>query len=198
MFVGNSTISIVEQYRLQLQTDLPITFLLPHKNDVVFEKLFHVIQAEVHSNREAMLFQGELGSCVFIMDTNAPFIKTKREENEGLVKAYHATFAELANSYDSVLLIGESSCSFDAVVMQYMIEQLYGQQKQAHVISWCPIQSELAQENNASLLQTIAKFNVEHTIVTAQDDEPDGFLSLFKAYNREIAQTVNRVFQEKQ
>ena len=198
MFVGSSTISIVEQYRLQLQTESPVTFLLPHKNEVVLKKLFHVIQADFHDNVHGLAYNGELGSCYFIVDEQEPFIKIKREDNEALVRANQSIFVEFGKRYDRVLLIGESSCSFDAVVIEYMLEQLYMLNKSAHVISWCPIQSELARENNASLLQAIEKYGAQHTVVTAQDEEPDGFLSLFKAYNREIALVVDRVFQEQQ
>ncbi|MER1998160.1 MAG: hypothetical protein ABS882_00180 [Lysinibacillus sp.] len=198
MFVGSSSISIVEQYRLQLQTENPVTFLLPHKNEVVLKKLFHVIQAEFHGDVEKLSYNGELGSCYFIVDEQEPFIKIKREDNEALVRANQSVFVDFAKQYDHVLLIGESSCSFDAVVIEFMLEQLYALKKSAHVISWCPIQSDLARENNTALLQAIKKYGVQHTVVTAQDEEPDGFLSLFKAYNREIALVVDRVFQGQQ
>lgn len=196
VFVGNSTISIVEQYRLQLQTNLPIVFLLPHKNEVVLKKLYEVIQSDLHDDPNALAFSGVLGSCYFLIDPNEPYIKTKREDNEQLVRANQHIFQELITNFDELLLIGESSCSFDSVVIEYMLEQVHLLGKQGHVISWCPIQSELAMQNNEALEQAIEKFGVKHTIVTAKDEEPDGFLSLFKAYNREIAQVVNSVFQQ--
>lgn len=194
MFIGNSTISIVEQYHLHLHTSMPVTFILPHKNEVVLKKLFNVIESDIHDN-EAVTFQGEQGSCYFIIDRQEPFMKTKREDNEALVKAHTTIFAELAQSYDRVILIGESSCSFDAVVMEVMLEQLHMLGKSAYVLSWCPIQSALAAENNAALQAAVNKYDAQQTIITAEDDNPDGFLSLFKAYNREIAQAVDEVFQ---
>ena len=196
VFIGNSTISIVDQYRLQLQANLPILFLLPHKNEVVFEKLFHVLKADPKSDRAVNLIEGELGSCIFITDKKSPYIKTKREENEKLVQQYEQWLTNVVDDFDFLFLIGESSCSFDAVVMEYLIDQLTLKNKKGHVVSWCPIQSELAQENNQSLLEKIEQHHIAHTVVVADDTEPDGFLSLFKAYNKEIAQTVHRIFQQ--
>lgn len=195
VFVGNSTISIVEQYRLHLQSNMPVTFILPHKNEVVLKKLFDVIQSDMHGT-DAMQFNGDAGSCYFIIDEQEPFMKTKREDNEALVSKHHAIFSELAQGYKHVVLIGESSCSFDAVVMEALLEQLHIMGKSAHVLSWCPIQSPLAEENNKALQAAVEKFGAQQTVITAQDDNPDGFLSLFKAYNREIAQAVNEVFQQ--
>ena len=196
VFVGNSTLSIVEQYKLQLKTHSPFIFLLPHKNDVVFEKLFHVLQLDPKCDQEALAFEGERGGSYFITDVAAPFIKTKREENVALVNTHGPILTELIMEYDSLLLIGESSCSFDAIVLEYLIKQAAQFDKETHVISWCPIRSELAHENDQLLRNAIDKYNVKHTVVTANDEEPDGFLSLFKAYNKEIAQTVHRAFQQ--
>lgn len=195
MFIGNSTISIVEQYRLHLQTKMPMTFVLPHKNEVVLKKLFDVIQSDIHDS-ESLTFQGEAGSCYFIIDEQEPFMKTKREDNEALVHAHSDVFVQLANSYDHIILIGESSCSFDAVVMEAMLEQLHRLGKSAHVVSWCPIRSPLAIENNEALQLAVAKYGAQQTVITAQNDDPDGFLSLLKTYNREIAQAVHDVFQQ--
>lgn len=196
VFVGNSTLSIVEQYKLHLQTDVALTFLLPHKNDVVFEKLFHVLQLDPKIDRNALVYTGEVGKSYFIMDVEVPYIKTKREENIELVNNHATVFNELVTQYDNLLIIGESSCSFDAVVMEHLIEQAAKYSKQVHVISWCPIQSQLALENDQALQNVIQTYNVKHTVVTANDEEPDGFLSLFKAYNKEIAKTVHQTFQQ--
>lgn len=195
MFVGNSTISIVEQYRLHLQAKQPVTFILPHKNEVVLKKLFNILQSDMQDD-EAVAFHSEKGSCYFLIDRQEPYMKTKREENEALVKENSDIFNMLADKYERIMLIGESSCSFDAVVMEAMLEQLYVRGKKGHILSWCPIQSPLAAENNAALQAAVQKYAMQHTVITAQDENPDGFLSLFKAYNKEIAQAVNNVFQQ--